>query len=165
MFNFHLTYNDVNQEKTKCSQNEITCKHTLCVKVTYKPVKKRNLKAIVQNSLGKKFNRNISVRCIPLDFYTPLCLNNFRLILKELGTCSPLKKIKIKNKNVVSVLVQVNQCQKWPKQTVRQSRLSQLSHTLQTWNTAHRPLGSVYESFPNCRPIGTSAAPLLVFKL
>lgn len=72
MFNFHLTYNDVNQEKTKCSQNKITCKHTLCVKVTYKPVKKRNLKAVVENSLGKNlieiFQRDVFLWILTLPY-------------------------------------------------------------------------------------------------
>lgn len=36
-----------------------------------------------------QFNRNISKTCIPLEFYSLLYLDKFRL-----GTCSPLKKIK-----------------------------------------------------------------------
>lgn len=41
MLNFHITYNYVNQEKIRCGQNEITCKHMLYLKITYKPEKKK----------------------------------------------------------------------------------------------------------------------------
>jgi len=68
--------------------------------------KKRNLKAIDQNSPGENviqiFQRKT---CIPSDFYILLYLGKFISILKVLGTCSLLKKKKKIKLRMLSLLL------------------------------------------------------------
>jgi len=114
MFNFHLTYNDVNQEKTKCSQNEITCKHKFCVKVTYKPAKKKKSQSNRPKFSWGKCNTNISKK----DMYSFRFLHSpiFRQVYiytkSAWNLFSAKKKKKNQTENVVFVVVWVNQCQK-----------------------------------------------------